>query len=94
MVLGVARGARLPGDGWTPRDWALQQAVDVLDQNRCPGCGQPMWLSHDKTLRRKWKVSAERCFPCDAIARRQDEMTKGDETAHRAQAIYYGATLA
>lgn len=53
-----------------------------------------MWLSHDKTLRRKWKVSAERCFPCDAIARRQDEMTKGDEAAHRAQAIYYGATLA
>lgn len=89
----MARGARLPGEAWTARDWALQQAVDTLDAQRCSGCGQPRWLSHDKAHARAWKVTAERCFACDAIARRQDEMTSGDDGARRVSSIYFGATL-
>jgi hypothetical protein len=86
----VARGARLPGDAWTPRDWALQQAVDLLDAARCPGCGHPKWLAHDKASRRKWKASATRCYSCDATAARQDELAKGE--ANRPSAIYFGTT--
>ena len=74
MPLSVARGARLPGDAWSRRDWLLAQAVEFLDRTRCSGCGQPTWLAHDKTYKRLWTAKAERCFSCDALASRQEQM--------------------
>lgn len=50
----------------------------MLDRARCPGCGQPTWLSHDKATRKMWKVTAERCFACDAADARRDDLSKGD----------------
>jgi hypothetical protein len=50
----------------------------MLDRARCPGCGQPTWLSHDKATRGKWAAKAERCFSCDVAASRQEVMNKGE----------------
>lgn len=91
LPLSVARGARLPGEAWTQRDWLLAQAVDMLDATRCRGCGQPTWLSHDKEFRRHWKATAERCFSCDAVAARQKAFS-GDNVSN-AQAIHYRSEL-
>ncbi len=91
IPLSVARGARLPGEAWTRRDWLLAQAVEMLDATRCRGCGQPTWLSHDRDLKRRWKVSAERCFSCDAQASRQKELS-GDNV-HNPSAIHFRTTL-
>ena len=66
LPLAVARGARLPGDPWSPRDWALAQACKRLDWSRCPGCGQPRWLSHDETS--LYKPSMVKCEGCESIA--------------------------
>lgn len=84
VPLSVARGARLPGDAWSPRDWALAQAVEMLDRSRCPGCGQPTWLSHDKATRKQWKGVTRRCFACDASLARRDEL----KDAHRPESIH------
>lgn len=75
----MARGVRLPGDAWTPRDWALQQAVDLLDAVKCSGCGQPRWLSHDKAFKKQWKASVEVCFACQA---REQKAKEFDEHPH------------
>jgi len=48
--------------------------VETLDRSRCPGCGEPTWLSHDKAHKREWSAKAERCFSCDAIATKQETM--------------------
>lgn len=64
----------------------------MLDRTRCPGCGQPTWLSHDKAYKRSWVAKAERCFSCDAQATRQAEMTKGE--VHNPGAIHYRTHLA
>lgn len=85
MPLSVARGARLPGEAWSRRDWLLAQAVEFLDRTRCPGCGQPTWLSHDKTFKRLWGAKAERCFSCDAQAVRQEQM----KDMHNPSAVHF-----
>ena len=61
----MARGARLPGEAWTKRDWALAQAAKQLDWSRCPGCGQPRWLAHDPKA--KFRPHKVKCESCEAI---------------------------
>ena len=65
MPLSVLRGARLPGDPWTQRDSALARAAEALERSRCPGCGQPAWLAHDKSS--KWRPHKTKCESCEAI---------------------------
>lgn len=65
LPLSVARGVRLPGEAWTPRDWALAQAAKALDWSRCPGCGQPRWLAHDP--KSSWMPRMTKCESCNAI---------------------------
>lgn len=91
VPLSVARGSRLPADPWTPRDWALAQAVEILNRNRCPECGQPIWLSHDKQHRKHWRATAERCYSCDAIAARSEALAKGE--VQRPESVKYGSVF-
>ena len=56
----------MPADPWSPRDWALQQAVDMLDASLCPGCGKPTWISHDKTS--QWTPHKVKCESCESIS--------------------------
>ena len=65
VPLSVLRGARLPGDPWTPRDSALARAAEALERSRCPGCGQPAWLAHDKSS--KWRPQITKCQSCNSI---------------------------
>ena len=72
VPLSVARGVRLPGEAWSARDWALMQAVEMLDRNRCPGCGHPSWLVFDRAHKGDWSAPPpRRCFACDALAHRR-----------------------
>ena len=65
IPLSVLRGSRLPGDPWSRRDATLAQAAKMLDWSRCPGCGQPRWLGHDKTS--KFRPKKSKCESCEAI---------------------------
>lgn len=88
----MARGARLPSEAWTQRDWALQQAVDYLDAQTCSGCGHPRWQSMDPALERKWVAPLpSRCFACTAKSKREKQY-EGDDVRH-AQALYFHAEL-
>lgn len=84
IPLSVARGARLPGEAWSARDWALAQAVEMLDRSRCSGCGQPTWLSHDKAS--KWRPKQVRCQSCNAI---EDLKATLPEEVKNAQALHF-----
>jgi hypothetical protein len=37
----------------------------MLDRTRCPGCGEPTWLSHDP--KSKWRPHYVECQSCKAI---------------------------
>ena len=92
VPLSVARGARLPGEAWSRRDWALAQAVELLDRTRCPGCGQQTWLAWDRAYEKRWKSPLpDRCHACTAVARRQAKY-EGDDVQHR-QALHFHAEL-
>jgi hypothetical protein len=84
MPLSVARGLSLPGDAWSPRDWALAQAAKMLDWSRCPGCGQPRWLAHDP--KSKWRPQRVKCESCNAIETLKDMQP---EDLHHAQAYHF-----
>ena len=84
VPLSVARGVRLPGDAWSPRDWALARAAKMLDWSRCPGCGQPRWLAHDK--KSKWRPKMTKCESCNAI---EDLKDMQPEDMSHAQAYHF-----
>lgn len=43
----------------------MAQAAKLLDWSRCPGCGQPRWLAHDKDS--SWRPQMTKCESCNAI---------------------------
>lgn len=59
----------------------------MLDRTRCPACGHPTWLSHDKVYRKAFVAKGERCFSCDSIASKQ-KVLSGDNV-HNPGAIHY-----
>lgn len=87
IPLSVARGARLPGEAWTPRDWALAQAAKQLDRSRCPGCGQPRWLAHEPTS--KWRPHVVKCQSCNAIEDLKDAPEVQQRTEKHPQAYHF-----
>lgn len=88
LSLSVARGLSLPGDAWSPRDWALAQAAKMLDWSRCPGCGQPRWLAHEKSS--KWRPHMVKCQSCNAMEDLKDTLP---EELHHAQAYHFSTEL-
>lgn len=37
-----------PTDPWKPVDFALLEAVQIIEQETCGGCGNPIWLCNSK----------------------------------------------
>ena len=84
LPLSVLRGVRLPGDPWTRRDAALAQAAKMLNRSRCAGCGQPTWLSHDKSS--MWRPKMVKCQSCNAI---EDLKALQPEDVKNPQALHF-----
>lgn len=60
----------------------LAQALTEYESLICPGCGQPLWLSMDRSLERAWfSPDPHRCHACDAIEERVKSHRKGYEAA-------------
>ena len=90
LPLSVARGTRVPGDAWSPRDWALAQAAKRLDRMMCKVCGTPLWLAYDPDLEMRWRAGLPyRCHPCTAVERRSEEYRESPQPG----ALRFGVEL-
>lgn len=51
-----------PNDKWQPFDFKLIEAYQMLQDETCPKCGQPVWLcrSDDPTI--AWKRNESICY--------------------------------
>ena len=51
-----------PLNNWTSHDWRLQEAYFVLDQEKCPQCGNPVWYCHSTDNRIDFEVKTGVCY--------------------------------
>ena len=50
-----------PTDPWTPTDFKLIEAYQILDQETCNECGNPLWLCRSENPDLLFEVSTSVC---------------------------------
>lgn len=50
-----------PTDPWTPYDFKLIEAYQILQDELCPKCGHPIWLCRSSSNRVEFKAQAAYC---------------------------------
>jgi hypothetical protein len=68
------------GDGtWTPRDRAKARAYEEFLRTVCPQCGtrESEWVTEDGEYEDAYIAVTHRCFGCEEIANKQDEVPEG-----------------
>lgn len=61
-----------PGDPWTPFDFKLLEAYQILQDETCPRCGHPVWLCRSKSNRVEFKAEEGYCSGERAVEERKD----------------------
>lgn len=78
------RGIRTPADLIDPRDRAILLAEQLVQDDACPGCGQPMTYAMDSDSKRHWLVEKHRCYSCSA----REESSKKAKSADPADLVW------
>lgn len=63
----MLRGRRRPGSRWTARDRLLLIALQVYEDDCCPGCGQPRTYGMDDDAAGRYHVHSVTCHACAAL---------------------------
>lgn len=56
-----------PGLPWTPEDFKLLEAYQILDNEICGQCGNPLWLCHSEDPNLQFDVRVSTCNATNAI---------------------------
>jgi len=56
-----------PDTPWEPYDFSLLEAYQILQDETCPKCGQPVWLCRSTDNRIEFKVEETVCYATRAI---------------------------
>lgn len=70
---------RQPNTPWEPIDFALLEALQILDQEVCNGCGNPIWLCEYPERDVQMKAHRRVCRGQQAIRERQNALIKDSE---------------
>lgn len=66
-----------PTDPWTQYDFKLLEAYQILQDETCPNCGQPVWLCRTSDSNVNVKVRKAQCHVTAAIQKKQEADEKG-----------------
>lgn len=69
-----------PGKDWEPYDFALIEAYQILQDEVCPKCGQPIWLCRSDSPRIEFGVEETVCYATRAIEERNAKSGKDKPT--------------
>lgn len=72
-----------PTDKWTPYDFKLLEAYQILQDEICPQCGHPVWLCRSDSNRIAFKVNSTVCYAERALQKKRDD---AKDKKHRADA--------
>lgn len=56
-----------PYTGWTDLDYSFVQAYQVIKDEQCPKCGNPVWLCRSTDSNIDWSVDSVTCYASRAI---------------------------
>jgi Zn-finger nucleic acid-binding protein len=62
-----------PTDSWTPYDFKLLEAYQMLQDEMCPKCGHPVWLCRSTSNRVEFKVRDATCYAERALREKEDQ---------------------
>lgn len=68
-----------PTDPWTPFDFKLLEAYQMLQDELCPKCGHPVWLCRSESNRVQFKVRAAVCYAERALREKEDQSKKPND---------------
>lgn len=51
-----------PGDPWTSFDFKLLEAYQILQDETCPSCGNPLWVCRSSDSSIRFKMQKSVCF--------------------------------
>lgn len=77
-----------PNSPWESLDFKLIEAYQIMQDEICPNCGQPVWLCRSDDERILWKVDNDVCYATRALeeqrwerdnaGKKKDQKTKKD----------------
>lgn len=60
-----------PSEPWDALDFKLIEAYQIMQDETCPKCGQPVWLCRSTDNRVAWKFDSSVCW----VTRKQEEQS-------------------
>lgn len=63
-----------PTKKWKPFDFLLLEAYQILQDETCPQCGQPIWLCRSTDRNVTVSIQRARCFATAELEKAQDKI--------------------
>jgi len=79
-----------PTDPWTPYDFKLLEAYQILQDELCPKCGHPVWLCRSNSNRVEFKAQEAYCAGERALKEKEDLGKPKAERANPAEKRQWG----
>lgn len=65
-----------PHDPWTIEDKRLVVAMHLLNKQKCPKCGKPVWICRSSNNMLTFSVRTEVCYASAELEKAQAELSK------------------
>lgn len=79
-----------PNDDWTPFDFLLLEAYQMLQDEICPKCGHPIWLCRSDSPNVEFRVDGAVCQAERALKAYEDQKASSTQKADRATRKTWG----
>lgn len=63
-----------PQYAWTPLDYALASAHEIIESERCPQCGIVAWHAYSSNSNIRFEIEDHTCESCMVLDRHNDDM--------------------
>lgn len=81
-----------PTDPWNQYDFKLLEAFQILKDETCPQCGNPVWLCHSDSPNVAFKAWETVCHATKEMLRREDSKKPRKERASKDEKAEWGKT--
>lgn len=82
-----------PHDPWRLVDFQLIEALQILEDELCPSCGNPVWVCRSNDPDLTWKVERSVCLGTRAVDERNWKKNNSGKRPSREDRDEWGSTL-